>query len=407
MGGIISKNLILHQAQQIAKMNCCLLPGEHVGLRGAFGRFALTDIDAIDPVPTFAESTRDGYVIAAGEEDSGDIRRYRVVDEIPAGLVRRVERLLPGTACRIMTGGCVPEGSERVVPDEVCIDEGMEIVVEERHLRTGTTFVRQPGSDIAKGERLVAAGVQLQAEHLELLSSCGVHAVDVSCQPRVGYFCTGSELKDVATGLENGQKVSSNSFLLAGIAATYGAVSLDLGIVADTYQDLAEIFLRAGQGTHDVIVSTGGMGPGKYDLVEQAFCDAGGQVFFNSLAMRPGKSMLFGRLGKALFFGLPGPPHAVRALLHVLVGPALLAMQGTQDTRHRTIQAHLLHEVEAKRNNVLKLKEGVLVLALGKCSVRFTRKLEIGNCYIMLQPGCDRYAEGELVEVLVVADCFV
>lgn len=398
-----NKKSSLQQAQQIIQENIHSLPHEKVELATALNRFAFTDITAEEPVPAFAESTRDGYVVSSGDDGSGT-RRYRIVNEIAAGRIHRVGRLASGTACRIMTGGCVPEGSERVVPYEQCIERVGEVFVDGHLLQAPESFIRKAGSHISRGQRLVHGGVRLQAEHLELLSSCGIQSVAVAGKPAVGYFCTGSELKTSAAGLKNGQKVSSNAFLLAGILTSFGATPRNFGIVGDTSQELSKVFAEAREWDVDVMISTGGMGPGKYDLVEKAFVDAGGKVFFNALAVRPGKAVLFGSLGRTLFFGLPGPPHAVRTLLHALAGPLLLAMQGAKNPGPKRLQAYLLHPIEVKHHNVLHLKDGVLVLSGGKCSVRFADQLETVNCHILLQAGCARYPAGELVDVHLVGD---
>lgn len=387
----------LPQAQQRIGEHLQRMPAEDVDLDAALGRAAFADITAKKPVPAFAESTRDGYVLSTCNPGDG-AREFRIVDEIAAGRVQPVEQLAPGTACRIMTGGVVPEGSERVVPYEQCVELAGRVTVPEHLLQTRASYIRQAGSEIARGERLVGEGVRLQGEHLELLSSCGMHAVTVAARPAVGYFCTGSELKIIAAGLENGQKVSSNSFLMAGILPSYGAAMRDLGIAGDTFEEITAVLAKAGEWHGDVMVSTGGMGPGKYDLVEKAFLAAGGVVFFTGLAMRPGRSILFGKLGRTLFFGLPGPPYAVRTLLHALVGPALLAMQGAKQAGPKKTEAYLLHPLEVKHHEVLQLKDGVLVLSGGRCSVRLAGRLETSNCHILLHPGCSRYGEGEPVE---------
>ncbi len=137
-------------------------------------------------------------------------------------------------------------------------------------------------------------------------------------------------------------------------------------------------------------------------MVEKVFVEAGGEVFFNSIEMRPGKAVLFGIVGRTLFFGLPGPPYAVRTLLNELVGPALLAMQGVEGSWPKEVQAHLLHEVNIKRNDVLRLKDGVLTFSEGRCLVRFAERLEIPDCFILLPPGRAHYDEGALVEVHLV-----
>lgn len=393
----------LPRAQQLIAKQLHRMAAEDVDLGAASGRVAFADITAEAPVPAFAESTRDGYVLPPGSPGDG-AGGFSIVDEIAAGRIKPVDRLAPGAACRIMTGGVVPEGSERVVPYEQCVERDGRVRVPERLLQARTTFIRQAGSDIAQGERLVGGGVRLQGEHLEPLSSCGLRAVSVAARPAVGYFCTGSELKIITAGLEKGQKVSSNSFLLAGVLPSYGAILTDFGIVGDTSEEIAAVFARAGEWQGDAIVSTGGMGPGKYDLVKRAFLAAGGAVFFTGLAMRPGKSILFGRLGRTLFFGLPGPPHAVRTLLHVLVGPALLAMQGAKQSGPKKTGAYLLHPLEVKYADVLQLKDGMLILSGGRCGVRLADRLEIPNCHILLRPGCSGYSEGALVEVYLVGD---
>lgn len=393
----------LQQALQIIKETLQRLPGETVELGEALNRIAFTDIVADSPMPAFAESTRDGYVISLDDRQGG-AGRYRIVDEIAAGRVRKVAGLAAGTACRIMTGGCLPEGSERVVPYEQCVEEDGEVFIAEHLLQAPQSYIRRVGSEIAKGQRLVSRGVKLRAEHLELLASCGILKVPVSASPAVGYFCTGSELRLSTAGLKNGQKVSSNSCLLAGLASSFGGIPEDLGIVGDTSLELRDVFALARGLDLDAIISTGGMGPGKYDLVENAFVEAGGTILFNALAVRPGKAVVFGRLGEALFFGLPGPPYAVRTLMHELAGPALLAMQGAKDPGPKWIQAYLLHPLESKYLEVLQFRDGVLELAGGRCSVRLAERLETANCHILLHPGSTRFAEGELVDVHLLGD---
>jgi len=393
----------LPQAQQLIHGHRQKVSAEQVALGPALGRILFDDIAAEQPVPAFAESTRDGYVISGSDGGNG-AGRYRIVDEIAAGRVKPALRLVPGTACRIMTGGAVPEGSERVVPYEQCVEQDGLVTIPERLLQARSTFIRQVGSDIARGEKLVEGGVRLQGEHLELLSSCGIDEVMVAARPVVGFFCTGSELKTYAVGLENGQKVSSNAYLLSGVLASYGASVRDFGIAGDTGGQLSALFARVREWAGDLVVSTGGMGPGKYDLVESAFLAAGGTIFFHGLAVRPGKAMLFGRLGRTLFFALPGPPHAVRTLLHALVGPALLAMQGRGQTGPKKTEANLLHPLEVRHHDVLLLKDGMLVLSGGRCEVRLAGRLETPNCHILLHPGRSRYDKGATVDILLVGD---
>lgn len=374
------------------------LPAELVDLADGLHRTVVSDVAAVIPRPSFDESMRDGYVLPLSGGDEKGIQRFKIVDEIPAGKVC-ADELLPGTACRIMTGGCVPKGGVRVVPDENCVEQNGEVIVE-NHLLPSALYIRKTGSEIVQSEVLVQCGVQLQPMHLALLSSSGVRSVAVSSRPSAGFLCTGSELESLSGRLEKGQKFSSNSFLLEGLFAASGVYSEDFGIVEDNKFDLLDSFVKAKDRGFDLLISTGGTGPGKYDLVRDAFVEAGGQVILTELEMRPGKSILFGKLGSSLFFGMPGPPFAVQTLFNLLVGPVLSAMQGREGRWPQKVQAYMQHQVTVKHNDVLRLKDGVLTLEGGLCSVRLAERFETPDCYILLQPGETYYPEGELVDVL-------
>jgi molybdopterin molybdotransferase len=391
----------LQRAHQIILSNLIKISGEAILLNEAQQRITFSDVVAVTPQPSFDESTRDGYVIAPSVGSDEEVDHYKIIDEIPAGKPY-LKTLLAGTACKIMTGGCIPKGGLRVVPSEDCIEQNGAVIFSERSLQRQETFIRKEGSEIADGELLVPSGSALQGGHLALIATCGIHSIEVAARPLVGFACTGSELAATSIGLGIGQKVSSNSFLIEGQIASVGARSVNMGIIKDTEQELLDLFAKVTTDDLDVLITTGGMGPGKYDLVERVFAEAGGKVLFNSIAMRPGKAVLFGVLGRTLFFGLPGPPYAVRTLLNELVGPALLAMQGVVGSWPKEVQAHLLHQVSIKRNDVLRLKDGVLTFSEGKCLVRFAERLEIPNCFVLLPPGQSHYDEGALVEVHLV-----
>ncbi len=391
------------QALQAVTKVARTLPGKIVSLKEALQRVTSSDVLAAIPQPTYDESTRDGFAICVIDGATKNAKVYRVVNEIPAGRPS-MKILRPGTACRIMTGGCVPEGTARVVPYEDCVEEDEVVTIAGSALQTNATFIRRTGSEIARGERLVAGGTVLQAGHLALLASCGVEAVSVSARPAVGYACTGSELTNGVGELRTGQKISSNAYLLGGLLASVNANPVNMGIVQDDARTLLDLFAKVQATRLDAMITTGGMGPGKYDLVERAFVEAGGKVIFNAIAMRPGKSFLFGTLGATLFFGLPGPPHAVRTLLNELVGPALLAMQGRKESWPKKVQAHLQHQINIRRNDILHLRDGVLILKEGNCFVRAANPLEMGNCFILLPPGREQYRVGEPVDVHLAVD---
>lgn len=154
-------------------------------------RITFSDVVAVTPQPTFDESTRDGYVIAPSVCSEEEVVQYKIIDEIPAGKPYS-ESLQPGTACKTMTGGCVPKGGLRVIPSEDCIEQYGVVVIAERSLQRKDTFIRETGSEIAKGALLVLSGKALQCGHLALLATCGIPSVEFAawcfkCNPLINF----------------------------------------------------------------------------------------------------------------------------------------------------------------------------------------------------------------------------
>jgi molybdopterin molybdotransferase len=388
----------LSVAMAILDENACSLPYETIPLAELLLRVPARPCTALLPQPGYDQSMRDGFVLSAGGEKIRDGMRFRIFGEAPAGGIQKIV-LEPGMSCRIMTGGMVPVGGIRIVPQEDCAVEGGVLVVPDHALLRKNTFIQGKGDQIAEGDLLAAAGTILQPEHIALLSAAGHDEITVFGKPRVGFFCTGSELVESADQLVPGLKMSTNLHLIGGLARQFMAESESLGIARDTREDLDLTFARLKSTNDDVLISTGGMGPGKYDLLEEAFCRAGGEVLFHSLEMRPGRSTLFGRIGSTLFFGLPGPPEAVRALMNELVGPALLRLQGVKDCDPVTIIARLEKRVEVRNHDVLHLKPGILTIKDGYANVRPADRMEIATCFILLSPGRGTYEAGS--EVLI------
>jgi len=393
----------LHYAQQLVLAEVDRLGGEDVALADGLVRVAAVDIKAGMARPSFDESTRDGYCLPPLTDNYGEDRhnkqRYKIAGEIPAGRASE-QAVRPGYAHRIMTGGCVPAGCVRVVPFEQCSEDGQWLSVRREALFLPKTFIRRKGCEIAEGDRLVAAGQRLLPQHLALLAGCGVDSVTVVKKPVVGYICSGSELKISGRDLRKGEKISSNSYLLQGLLRINGSIGEGLGLIRDDIQSLQDCMIEGKQGKLDMIISTGGLGPGKYDLVRAAFGAVGGRIIFTSLAMRPGKSVLFGVLGKTLFFGLPGPPYAVKTLFDVLVVPALVVMQGREGMWPKKMRASLRHGLEVG-GAVLRLKDAIMEYTSGQCTVRVAERFEMANCYLILEAGQNHYPAGAPVDILV------
>jgi molybdopterin molybdotransferase len=375
--------------------------GQDVVIDGALKRVTASSLGARLPQPGYDQSIRDGFALAVGGKVTAEGLRFRVVDEAPAGGTRKVV-LTEGTACRIMTGGMVPEGAVRVVPFEDCMVDGDAVTVSGKALGGRQTFIEAAGSQIAADEMIVEAGTILLPEHLAMLAATEHAAIRVVRRPRVGFFCTGSELVDTLEEVRPGLKISGNRYLLDGLIRQFLAEPEDMGRVADRRKDLAQLFENIAAGDFDAVISTGGMGPGKYDLLEEAFVSAGGEVLSRTLPMRPGQSTLIGRLDGKPFIGLPGPPGAVRTLMNEVVGPVLLQMQGMRDCGPVVAQARLRERVELKRSDLLLVKSGILSMAGDGGLVRLADRLEPPSCFILFPPGRENYPSGSEVEVHLV-----
>jgi molybdopterin molybdotransferase len=225
--------------------------------------------------------------------------------------------------------------------------------------------------------------------------------VAVAAQPRVACFCTGSELVAAGGSPLAGQKLSLNSMLLQHLIPCYGGSLIHQGLIADNGGALDALFTSLAEGNYHLAISTGGMGPGKYDLVKQAFRRAGGEILLHSLPMLPGRSLILGILGETLFIALPGPPNAVRTLINEFVGPIILLLQGAQFPWPKKLQAQLMEACRMRQSDFVQVKGGVLQLDRGMVLVRPAERLDAVSCFIHFVPGRKEFAKGELVEVHV------
>jgi len=378
------------------------LPVEKLVLAEALQRVVAGEVLASSACPPHAESLRDGYVLAppvAGESPKEE-SIYPLVGEIAAGLVS-VTRLEPGTACRIFTGGIIPEGGERVVPQEECWEAAGTVRVPAAAMGSDRLFINQAGSEVASGTLVVGKGARLTLDHLTLLAAVGVHHVAVATRPRVACFCTGSELVAVGERPLVGQKLSLNSMLLQHLIPSYGGNLIHQGLISDNAQSLDALFATLAEGNYHLAISTGGMGPGKYDLVKESFRRAGGKILLQTLPILPGRSILLGILGETLFIALPGPPSAVRTLVNEFVGPIILLLQGAQFPWPKKIQAQLMEDCRMRQSDIVQVKGGVLQLERGMVMVRPAARLDTVSCFIHFEPGRREFAKGEMVEVHV------
>lgn len=302
---------------------------ERLALLDAAGRVLARAVRSPIAIPPFDNSAMDGYAVRTAELAGDGPWRLQLAGRSAAGDDVGADRQGPMAAVRILTGAPVPAGFDAVVMQEHCRREGGAIVVESPPRRGAN--IRLTGEDVRLGAALAQAGELLSPQKLALLAGAGIGAVEVVGKVRIGLVSTGSELRDPGETLAPGQIYNSNRVLLrALLAGCRWAEVEDFGIVADRRERLADVLLHAA-GRCDAIVSTGGVSTGDEDHVAAVLRENGAAFEVVKVAMRPGKPLKVGRIGRTLFAGLPGNPNAALATFCRIALPALRTAAGLRD----------------------------------------------------------------------------
>lgn len=315
---------------------------EEVPLEAAYGRVLGRDLHSGVSLPHWDNSAMDGYAVQSADlahlghggdcdapGSSGEGVTLRVLETIAAGRVGR-HRVEPGAASRIMTGAPLPEGADAVVMREDTSPlppgpDGEERVLIRGGARPGQ-HVRHAGEELSPGALVLSAGTTLSPAAVGLCASIGLIAVPVARRPRVGIVSTGDELAQPGHPLGPGQIWSSNTSALMGLILEAGALPVDCGTAPDHLEGTRAAFRRA-LGC-DIILSTGGVSVGDFDLVKQVFAEDGADMRFWKVRLKPGKPLAFGFLAGRPLFGLPGNPVSCMVNFLQFVRPVLRRSMG-------------------------------------------------------------------------------
>jgi len=401
--------LSIDDALKLILENTPSLALEDIGLAEAEGyilrRAALSDLD----LPPFDRARMDGYALRA-EDTRGAIagRPVRLSTKGEAAAGRAFAGIVrAGEAVRIMTGAPLPAGADAVEKIEVIrllADGSIEIA---EPVNPGK-FVTPRGSEARAGEVMVGSGERITPAVAAVLASFGCARVTVSRRPRIALLSTGTELVEVEQLPGPSQIRNSNSYSLSGYARAAGAVPVGMRLVIDdltaTHEAIADSLAKA-----DVVMLSGGVSMGDYDLVKPALRDLGAKIWIEQVAMHPGKPTVFATIGEKLIFGLPGNPVSVAVSFHLFARPALLKLQGAREIELPRVRAYLSHPVKGappRRSHqpaALKLRDGRAEAEPLKWSgssdlVAFMR----ADALIVVPEDRSGLAEGELVEVIII-----
>src|SRR2546423_2746571 len=304
-------------------------PVEPVAISEAIGRILTEDIIADTDLPPFDRAQMDGYAVRAADVASVPAH-LRIVGESAAGAGWHHE-MKAGEAVRIMTGAPVPSGADAVQQVELTRESDGDGHVEILEpVDAGRSIVRR-AAEIKAGETVLLAGDEINAAMIATLASFGYAQVKVGRQPRVAVMATGSELVDVDQKPARDQIRDSNNFTIAAYATLAGATVERLPLVGDDTEELKRQIAKACEAS-DMLITSGGVSMGVYDFTKAALKELGAEIFFERVALRPGKPTVFARLGGALVFGLPGNPVSVAVTFNLFARTALRAKQGATHT---------------------------------------------------------------------------
>ncbi len=331
-----TRSVLEHQAAVLDLV--APLPAVDVDLDDALGLVLAADVRAATDVPAWDNSAMDGYAVRAADVAVASAEapvRLPVVADLAAGSAA-VPRVEPGTCARIMTGAPLPPGADAVVPVELT-DAGTDVVGVRAAVPMGAN-VRRAGEDTAAGALVLAAGTELRPVHLGAAAAAGTGRVAVHRRPVVAVLATGSELVAAGEPVRRGQIPDSNSRLLAAAVRSAGCVPVRLGHVPDDADSLRAV-LAAQDGAVDLVVTSGGVSVGAYDVVKEVLT-TWGTVEFVPVAMQPGKPQAAGRLPAGTpVIGLPGNPVSVHVSFEVFVRPVLRRLRGCADVEPPTAPA--------------------------------------------------------------------
>jgi len=391
--------------------------------------------------PPFDRATRDGFAVRAAEWSAG--KRLRVIGQLRAGETWAGKELSSGEALEIMTGAAVPMGADAVaMVEHVEQAKGEVWAAVGRELRARENIVSR-GSEARRGDVLLAAGTVMGAAEIALAVACGCVELELYKRPLVAIVATGDELVEVDQTPENHQIRNSNGYALAAMVEAAGGQAKRLAIARDSLVSLRE---RIAQGREcDLLLLSGGVSVGKYDLVEGVLAEFGADFFFTGVRMQPGRPLVFGRLprgesasrrGGALigtgfspsastdqsrgalapegiasrwtyFFGLPGNPVSTQVTFHCFAGPMLRALCGAGVAGPRFVQATLAEDAKGKKG-LTRILPAILRHDLERPSVRIVESHGSGdlaanaraNCYAVLPEGRD-FKAGDVISMLL------
>lgn len=385
----MKKNISLEEAQDLVLAHCLSLGQEYVDLRESLGRVLSENIQAQEDIPPFARSPFDGYAFwskdtSKAAKDSPVI--LEVIEEVPAGYAPK-EKIISGKATKILTGAPIPEGADAVTKyEETEIYEKTVAVFSS--FRSGENVV-PAGEDVAKGEIIALQGTVVSPPLIGLMASLGITKVSVYKRPKIAILSTGDELLDINQPLRPGKIRNSNSHTLAAYCRMIGAEPLILETTRDKAEEVGAMIQR-GLEQADMVITTGGVSVGDYDVVGEAIEYIGAETLYWKIEIKPGSPNLAAVKNGKIILGLSGNPAAALVVFHLLGVPYIKKLAGRADYLSPKTEVILKNDF-SKGSPRRRFLRGKLIIEKGTALMDITG--EQGNGVLRSLMGCNVLAE--------------
>ncbi|MBI2556367.1 MAG: molybdopterin molybdotransferase MoeA [Planctomycetes bacterium] len=380
------------------------LPAKTVPFESALGLCLAQDVRSDIDMPPFDRSAMDGYAVIAEGTDRAPVE-LTVIEDIAAGYMptKKVQR---GQASKIMTGAAVPEGADAVVKVEETEDLSANNRVKILRAIDRGRNISKMGEDMKVGQVVLRKGMSIRPQEIGILATVGKARVEVFPTPTVGIISTGTELVDVESKPSTAQIRNSNGYSLAAQARSLKVDVEILGIVKDTKEEISRIMHRGLQ--KDILILSGGVSMGEYDLVGDVMKDLNTQIYFEKVALRPGKPVIFGKKDKTFIFALPGNPVASFVTFELFIYPAIRKMMGFTTLHRTTVKASLEVEIFVKRKRreyrpaLLRMHDNQWFVSPvewhGSADLLSTT---LANCLLIVREDAEKLSVGQLVDVIL------
>lgn len=391
--------ITVEEAKALIKENCKPLNVVSLRLNNALNTVLAEDIYSPIDMPGFEQSAMDGYAIAF--DDLAQANSIMVIGESYAGITQQ-QLLQPQTAIRIFTGAPLPLNADTVVMQEHVKRNGDEITIDAPILSKGMN-VRSKGSEIKKGSLAMRKGELLSPAAIGYLAGLGTTQIKVYDFPSVSIITTGKEIIPPGNSLQFGQVYESNSLTLTNALKQIHISKISV-YVADDEMEVLQSTIEKALHESDIVLITGGVSVGDYDLVPAALAKSGVDTVFHKVKQRPGKPLLFGRKGYKTVFGLPGNPSSVLSCFYNYVLPAIQYMMnrpgGFIETRLLKMKEEFTKQIPLTQ--FLKGRyENDEVIQLGAQESFRLSSFAVANCLIEIPAEKMLVSKGEIVRVHV------